>query len=65
MIQGIKVFDFHSHFPNSGSWFPDYPGQDVHDQDDEDKRQAELWRKAYNFPEERVVIEDDREAAGS
>ena len=65
MIQGIKVFDFHCHFPNSGSWFPDYTGQDVHDQDDEDKRQAELWRKAYNFPEHRVVIEDDREAADS
>ncbi len=65
MIQGIKVIDFHCHFPNSGSWFPDYELEASANPatEGENRKQAELWRKAYNFPEERVVIDDDGEAS--
>lgn len=64
MIQGIRVIDFHCHFPNSGEWFPDYKLPVVLSKASKtNQTQAELWRKAYNFPEQRVEIRDDREAA--
>jgi len=64
MIQGIRVIDFHCHFPNSGEWFPDYKLPVVLSKSNKTNRtQAELWRKAYNFPEQRLEIRDDREAA--
>lgn len=67
MIQGIKVVDFHSHFPCSGAWFPDYPAVDRRRAREADPAtrdpQAELWRKAYNFAEGREEIADDLQAA--
>jgi len=64
MIQGIPVIDFHTHFPNSGEPFPDYGIKKIIAKKGKgNKAQAELWRKAYNFPENRIEISDDREAA--
>jgi len=65
VIQGVRVIDFHTHFPCAGSWFPDYRvlselGGHKHAGE---IQLSELWRKAYNFPPERVVIEDDAEAS--
>ena len=64
MIQGIKVIDFHTHFPNSGEPFPDYNINSIFKKaGNANLEQAEIWRKAYNFPAERIDIDDDREAA--
>jgi predicted TIM-barrel fold metal-dependent hydrolase len=67
MIQGIKVIDFHSHFPCSGAWFPDYEVVDLHLERQKHTAtrdpQAELWHKAYNFPHDHEEVADDGEAA--
>jgi predicted TIM-barrel fold metal-dependent hydrolase len=65
VIQGVKVIDFHTHFPCVGSWFPDYRvlGELGGRRQAGEMQLSELWRKAYNFPQERVVIEDDAEAS--
>ena len=67
MIQGIKVLDIHSHFPNSGDWFPDYKQVSHHLSKQKEMknrdRQNEIWRKAYNFPVRREEVTDDQEAS--
>jgi predicted TIM-barrel fold metal-dependent hydrolase len=67
VIQGIKVIDIHSHFPNSGEWFPGYEPVDRHLARQKETAgrdpQAELWRKAYNFAEKREEVADDGEAS--
>ena len=64
MIQGIKVIDFHTHFPNSGEPFPDYKINSIFRKTgNANLEQAEVWRKAYNFPAERIDVEDDSEGA--
>ncbi len=67
MIQGIKVIDFHAHFPCSGNQFPGYEPpprrQRRRKAKQERDEQSELWRKAYNFPARAEETGDDRQVA--
>lgn len=60
MIQGIKVLDFHCHFPIKENFgFPDYP-QHVHPAFTTHGavNQSEVWRKAWNFPTSETATND-------
>lgn len=64
MIQGLKVYDSHCHFPNKGDWFPDYTWNKATKFDTEGSRNhGEIWRKAYNFPQSDKPLDDDMEMA--
>ncbi len=64
MIQGIKVFDFHCHFPVKGDFFPGYDMSGSSNRyRGENREQSEIWSKAWNFPGPKEEVEDDREAS--
>ena len=60
MIQNLPIVDFHCHFPVSGEWFPDYPKREKADFDVPGSRnQSDIWRKAFNFPQEEPIVDSD------
>ncbi len=60
MIQNLKVYDSHCHFPNSGDWFPDYQwGKATEFGTEGSRNHGDIWRKAYNFPEADKPLDDD------
>jgi predicted TIM-barrel fold metal-dependent hydrolase len=64
MMQGVKICDFHCHFPIRENFgFPDYP-EHVHPQFTSHgaMNQGEIWRKAFDFPPSEPAT-TDREMA--
>lgn len=64
MIQDLKVYDSHCHFPNKGDMFPDYDmGKKIKFNTEGIRNHGEIWRKAFNFPQSNEPLDDDMEMA--
>jgi len=64
MIQNLKIYDSHCHFPNKGEMFPDYTwGKSVSFDTEGSRNHGEIWRKAFNFPQSSKPLDNDTEMA--
>ncbi len=63
MIQGIRLVDFHTHFPTTKSWFPDYENMAKHNPYGKKDVQSEIWREAWDFPSDPETPIDDKQTA--